>query len=543
MTRKPTEHIWMLFPRSQGACLFGLLVLTVLAVRLPFMPGRLFSFDSVNFALALEEFDPLHHQPQPPGYPLFVGMARLLYWGVGTPEVTFSVLKIFISCLAVAFLYLLGKRMFSPGVGISAAALLLTNPVFWYSGLTSPIRPHAALISILVAYLCWRAYCGEHRYFYAASFLLGLSGGVRPALWILLLPLLVWTARQSRRESSVLLGFLLFWGGVLVWLPFLVSAYGGVGRMGSVLLEYLRGHSESAAVLMGGSSVAWRRSLGRALLWNGLGILPWAWTIPLLWLQRRRFAEWKRHFHFLGFWFIPPFLFTALVHLGAPGHTLRMMPVVCLIGGLSVVLAAEFLFRQSVLRLKPLLLALVPCLLISTMIFFGPYPIPQRKVVTRFRGWESVQDAVLVGTFETSYSRIRYITQMTDHALEKIAELKSATHRPMLLLWSNDAVPIWRKVCFYYPMDRLYELNEGGDSGSTSARLWRGKTALATFSGAPPLRLAIPKNARLIWLLHPDTLGELPQRVPLRESFPVYYSDLDAESQSFRWGSFEFVPE
>ena len=522
--------------------MFGFLVLTILSTRLPLMPSHLFSFDSVNFALALEEFDPLRHQPQPPGYPLFVGEARLVYSVVGTPEATFTVLKIFISCLAVAFLYLLGKQMFSTGVGISAAALLLANPVFLHAGLTSPVRLHAALISTLVAYLCWRACCGEHRYFYAASFALGLSGGFRPSLWILLLPLLIWTARQSRRENSVLLGFLLFLGGVLLWVLPLVTAFGGVGRMVSSLADYLMGHSESAAVLMGGSSVAWRRTLGRAFLWNGLGILPWVWTIPLLWLERNRLGQWKRNFLFLGLWFITSFVFTVLVHLGAPGHTLRTMPVICLVGGLSVVLAAEFLFRQSVPQLRSVMFVLLPSLLLSTLTFSWPYPIPQRKLVTDFRGWESIQDAVLIGAYESSYTHVRYVEQVTGQVVAQIRNLKATANRPVLLLWANDAEPTWRKVCFYYPSDKLYELNESEGSGP-SARLWQGKKALAPFSGVSSLRLTVPKNARLIWLLPPDTVSELGRTVPLRTAFPVSYIDLDRESPRVRWGSFEFVSE
>ena len=103
------------------SALFGFSVLLVLLTRWPLMPAHLYSFDSVNLALALEDFDPTRNQPQPPGYPLFVAEARLLHRLFRTPERTFAALAILISGLAVAVLYLLGKRMFSPGVGIIAA--------------------------------------------------------------------------------------------------------------------------------------------------------------------------------------------------------------------------------------------------------------------------------------------------------------------------------------------------------------------------------------------------------------------------------------
>src|SRR5215472_15099557 len=53
-----------------------LLLTTVVASRLPLAPRHLITFDEINFALAIERFDPGTHQPQPPGYPLFVRQAR-----------------------------------------------------------------------------------------------------------------------------------------------------------------------------------------------------------------------------------------------------------------------------------------------------------------------------------------------------------------------------------------------------------------------------------------------------------------------------------
>jgi len=45
-------------------------VLSALALRLPFAPRHLYYEDSVNFAQAVDRYDPRHLVPQPPGYPL-----------------------------------------------------------------------------------------------------------------------------------------------------------------------------------------------------------------------------------------------------------------------------------------------------------------------------------------------------------------------------------------------------------------------------------------------------------------------------------------
>ena len=48
----------------------SLLMALLYTLWLPLLPYYLFDFDSANFALALDNFNPARHQPQPPGYPL-----------------------------------------------------------------------------------------------------------------------------------------------------------------------------------------------------------------------------------------------------------------------------------------------------------------------------------------------------------------------------------------------------------------------------------------------------------------------------------------
>ena|SRR5450759_5066159 len=47
-----------------------------LAAHLRFLPASLEDLDSINFALGVRHFDVAHHQPHPPGYPLFILAAK-----------------------------------------------------------------------------------------------------------------------------------------------------------------------------------------------------------------------------------------------------------------------------------------------------------------------------------------------------------------------------------------------------------------------------------------------------------------------------------
>src|SRR5260370_42664624 len=55
----------------------ALLVTAVVLTRFIFRSHYLYDIDSVNFALALDHFDPRVYQPHPPGYFLYVCLGRL----------------------------------------------------------------------------------------------------------------------------------------------------------------------------------------------------------------------------------------------------------------------------------------------------------------------------------------------------------------------------------------------------------------------------------------------------------------------------------
>src|SRR5712691_266475 len=60
------------FPAAAALVLAALFV----AAHLPFLPASLEDLDSINFAMGVRHFDVAHHQPHPPGYPVFIVVAK-----------------------------------------------------------------------------------------------------------------------------------------------------------------------------------------------------------------------------------------------------------------------------------------------------------------------------------------------------------------------------------------------------------------------------------------------------------------------------------
>ena len=69
---------------------------------------------------------------------------------------------------------------------------------------------------------------------------------------------------------------------------------------------------------------------------------------------------------FLAIWFLPPFVFHALVHIHNPDHALAEIPVVCLLGG----------FLISRLPPRPSAAALCAAAAINVVLFFYPTGSP-----------------------------------------------------------------------------------------------------------------------------------------------------------------------
>ena len=100
--------------RAQMSSLIGgwaLLLLALLVSRVPLLPKYLVTFDAINFALAIQHFDPSLHQPQPPGYPFFVFFLRAIAAFGSTTESVFATAGILSSWVVLILVQRLGALL------------------------------------------------------------------------------------------------------------------------------------------------------------------------------------------------------------------------------------------------------------------------------------------------------------------------------------------------------------------------------------------------------------------------------------------------
>lgn len=242
--------------RPWGRCAVFFAALGILALtRFPFAPPYLFFHDTVNFALSIREFNPSLHQPQPPGYPLFVALLKLIHAGVPSAETTLLLAGIIGAALAVYFLWMLGDSMFGPPAGVAAAVLLLFHPLVWFSGLTNPVRLFLAVCQAGTALMAWRSWerrttsLDALRSLLWLALTLGVLSGFRPVMLLLMSPLfLAALLRHRALGRRLILPPLLLTLVVSGWITALLAASGGI----DAYLRLIEGYSHEQ---FGGSSL------------------------------------------------------------------------------------------------------------------------------------------------------------------------------------------------------------------------------------------------------------------------------------------------
>ena len=98
-------------PRADWAGALAIAGLT-LATRWPYRAALLPTWDAVQFALALERYDVVRHQPHPPGYILYVALGRLAEMVMGDPVAALGGLAMLASAVAVLLVYQLGWHLY-----------------------------------------------------------------------------------------------------------------------------------------------------------------------------------------------------------------------------------------------------------------------------------------------------------------------------------------------------------------------------------------------------------------------------------------------
>src|SRR5688572_14048001 len=501
--------------RLDVLCAGALALLTILS-RLPYRARMLYNWDAVQFALALREYDVVKHQPHPPGYVLYVGLGRLANAWLADEAAAYVLLAVVASGLTTFVVYYLARVIYDRGTALAAAAMLAVSPLFWFYGSVGLTYAGEALLGSTVAYFSFRALRGSPGDAWLAAGWLGLAGGLRQSIVILLLPLwagAVLTGAGGLRVLAV--GVAILAGVVLTWLLPMLWLTGGLDRYLAASRDLAETVVMPTSIMSGAFEATLRMS--RYVLESvvvGLGPLVLAaFLVP--WYVRR--YGWTARETFLVGWTIPPVLVYTLVHFGQAGYVLTFLPALVILFS-RVLLAA--LADAPTLSARPRARAALATAVVAVIVlvngsfFVSARPLPRDFDTPKPRWQQVAADEAFDWVFSRTAAALREHEAVVRTFVDGIRGLFEPDDTIVLTELGNPRTYPWLRHAMFYLSDyTIYELRVGDiPPGYYAPRLSSSMTPVHD------TEIRLPASARrLVWFVdhwspkseRPDELMEI----------------------------------
>jgi hypothetical protein len=549
-----------------------LLVLLVLITRLPFTSKFLYEWDSVNFALALDKYDIFLHQPQPPGYILFVGLGKVFNQVFQDANTTLVFMSILFSVLTVILLYFLGKQLFSRNIAITGEILLIFSPIFWFYGEIATIYPSEAFLAILIAYTSYQAFKGRKIFFYLSSLALGLAGGFRQDLIPFMFPLWLFCLLYPERDYKQMIkrgitSFGVLAAAILLWLiPSIILAGG--------LQNYLSAGGHFSASFKT-SSVLFGAPLSNHLLMDGmlaswliigLGVIGGLLILLYIILKRNSIINRKilknPKFIFMSLWILPSFIFLVFIPLSKPGYTLTFLPALTLILGYVLITFSRDISLKFNISPKSVCSAiLIIYILLNSFYFLYPYNLNEESTwETQISNMNSTEKIILGIDMFFMYNNEKIVIndRNMDWHLEIIGNLSNLNPNNTQIIIRDiireDQGFSWRKAMYQLPEYDVYYLFDSDNSQLKSNKLKNqvsysyGKNHTSTSSESSELEIPINSSTeKIVWIMDDRSqfFQELQSQLEIKtiqlpNGLNVYYSDVKDKKIDIKIGGFIF---
>lgn len=494
------RHKLLLFLFAALLCWF------VISTRLHYKFPFLYSWDSVQFALSIEHFDLIKHQPHPPGYMLYSFGLKFLDSFIKDPNLTMIYVNIGSTIIASIFLFLLVFELTADCdlkirllLSSAAAAIYATNPIVWFYGCISEIY---AVEGCLVSALCYSLFISwkKPELLPITSIFFGLAGGIRLTTEVFLFPVYLFVIFKANRKT-ILISILCIVVSNLLWLIPTVSLAGGVYKYWRLIFNQSLRASGTA-----GSSFKSFLQISSSLLQ--------VITLPILLLMFIRIKKirlsWQELFLLIAI--LPALVFFLFIHFPKYGYLLVVIP--------TVIALAISVLRKT--QYKPLLLAavLLVSIILNYFIFTKP-PIYKTAEVEN----EFAKAFLYQFTFPNRHTRNVQQKRM-ESFFGKISEFGD---KKKLFIVDKGYFPNFRIVMYYFPKDITVNL------------LSRKSATLATNHQIETVRqhIHLKGDERLVIVIGPEPSSKKFDSFNVYEH-KYYFANLNQLPKGFRISSFQF---
>src|SRR3989344_5430097 len=113
------------------------LLLIAFFSRIPLTEAIQSHWDGPQYSIGVVRYSLEQDTPSPPGYPLYIFMARLINVFVGDPHRALILESVLFSFIGTVVFYLAGKNLFNRVVGVISSLIFISGSTFYYFGLTA----------------------------------------------------------------------------------------------------------------------------------------------------------------------------------------------------------------------------------------------------------------------------------------------------------------------------------------------------------------------------------------------------------------------
>ncbi len=262
------------------------MVAALLASRLLFLPDGPWEQDEAIFAGAVHDYKMVAHRPHPPGFPAWIGLARLLHPLTGDAILSMQLLSSVASVVGIVVLAAILATIVSGPVALCVAMLFACLPGVWFHA-PRAFTTTPAVTTLLLCVWCWWPATPSRRRLGLGWALLGLGALIRPQLLpaALVLAFLGVYRRRHEPATAVALAYIGLIVFILGYVP-VITDTGGFEKTLDLFLAHLKHATGGAPASL--ADVGLVRALGGpwpALAW----FLGGSFGLALLrrpWLQR-----------------------------------------------------------------------------------------------------------------------------------------------------------------------------------------------------------------------------------------------------------------
>ena len=286
------------------------LVCITALTRVAFRSHYLYDIDSVNFALGMGRFDPVSHQPHPPGYFLYVMLARAFDALFHDANASLVAISILFSCAGLLAVWILAENWFGSPAANSAGLIFVCSPLVWFHGIVALTYASEAFFSAMAGYLCWRIFRGSRACVVPLALTAALAAGFRPSFLLFLGPLILLSVWRAGVRYSFLFTAV-FSSALLAWFVPMILLSGGLSSWFSALLSLWQTVPGQQTL---NSPVA--VTVARVVSMGGIFLLCFGCAVPLAFgLSRVDQGHGPDKKRFTVVWIGPGLLFFTLVFL------------------------------------------------------------------------------------------------------------------------------------------------------------------------------------------------------------------------------------